>query len=154
MSTPLIEKRKRFSINLAQEHAISQRNYARLLRVFPNWQANDSYSFVVREGSTVLITVSKRDVYSSVFTIQEQGETSLPLLANACTLRVYHDAQMIDILEWNGVKRFKPRYGYPNQAMLARDEKWQLGRFLGEWLDHCLARGRSNKTQTYSSQPV
>lgn len=154
MTTPLIEKRQRFTLNLAQEHAISQRNYARLLRLFPNWKSCDSYNFTVREACTVVITVTQRDVYSSVFTIQEHGETSLPMLSSACTLRVYHDAQMIDILEWNGVKRFKPRYDYPNQGMLARDEKWQLNRFLGEWLDHCLALGRSEYLQTPSSQQL
>lgn len=147
-------QRHRFAINLAQEHAISQRNYARLLRLFPHWRQADSYRFTVREGCSVELSVHARDVYSTVFTIQEHGEACLPMFASACSVRLYHDAKMVDILEWNGVKRFKPRYNYPNQRMLARDEKWQLNRFLGEWLDHCLALGRATKTQTYSSQPL
>ena len=39
--------------------------------------------------------------------------------------------------------RLLARYDYPNGNGLARDEKWQANRLLGEWLAHCLAEGHA-----------
>ncbi len=137
-------KNKPFSLKLADEHAVLQRNYARLLSVFRHWEQVNSYTFSTA-SSDVCMSVVQRDRYSTVFALHETQHTVGLLNANACKLRAYHDAKMVDVLEWNGAKRFKPRYDYPNSAMMARDEKWQLNRFLGEWLDHCLATGRAKK---------
>ena len=62
------------------------------------------------------------------------------------TLRMYHDAKLAEVLAWEGHKRLRPRYEYPNQSMYQSDEKYQLNCFLGEWLTLCLEHGHSLDT--------
>jgi len=142
--TSYIEKKPTYRIDLSKEHAIAQRNYGRLLRVFPAWRDCDEVQFYVR-GCLTTFKVQSRDRYSSVFSLSRDAAKGSLLGPVQCRLRVYHDVQMVDITEWNGSRRFRARYDYPNAAMFAKDEKWQLNRFLGEWLDDCLKDGLSNQ---------
>ncbi len=57
------------------------------------------------------------------------------------TVRMYHDAKLAEVLAWEGHKRLRPRYEYPNQAMYHADEKLQINQFLGELLTRCLHEG-------------
>lgn len=153
MTHSYVEKRpKPFTINLSLEHAIAQRNYGRLLRLFPGWASVDSLSFAVQQ-KRIHITVEQRDTYSTVFAISESKGTTQDLAPTQCRIRAYHDVQMIEIIEWNGSRRFKPRYKYPNAKMMAKDEKWQLNRFIGEWLDHCIRFGQSDQSFEFKAQP-
>jgi uncharacterized protein YqiB (DUF1249 family) len=49
---------------------------------------------------------------------------------------------MAEVVSWNGHWNTRSRYPYPNRKMYQRDEKFQLNRFLGEWLAQCLSHGR------------
>ena len=142
MAYSYIEKRKPFTLNLSLEHAIAQRNYGRLLKLFPGWKTVDVFTFRVG-AKKVCIQVQQRDAYSSVFAITEQRDDWVGVKPVQCRFRAYHDAKMIEITEWNGSRRFKARYRYPNPEMMARDEKWQLNRFIGEWFDHCIQHGEA-----------
>ena len=142
MPMPVTRYQQRFSLNLAEAQAVSQRNYARLLRLFPVWKTQDRHQLLLPDNTAVSLQVAQRDRYSSVFRLTQAGTSAL-LAGIDCSLRLYHDAGLVDVLEWGGLRRFKARYNYPNAAMYARDEKWQQQRFLGEWLNFCLRHGRS-----------
>ncbi len=57
-------------------------------------------------------------------------------------VRMYHDATVAEVIEWEGHKGIRPRHEYPNRYMYQSDEKAQLNRFLGELLEFCLTQGR------------
>jgi uncharacterized protein len=57
-------------------------------------------------------------------------------------VRLYHDANLAEVVKCQRYRQFAPRYEYPNIDMHQIDEKAQMNRFLGELLAHCLAHGR------------
>lgn len=56
--------------------------------------------------------------------------------------RVYHDAQLIEVLAYQGRSRFAPHYPYPNRDLRSPFEKRQVNLFLGEWLRARLRLGQ------------
>ncbi len=44
---------------------------------------------------------------------------------------------------WEVIEPIPVRGDGPGRDGLARDEKWQINRLLGEWLAHCLAEGHA-----------
>jgi len=57
-------------------------------------------------------------------------------------VRLYHDADLAEVISCERHRQFRARYHYPNRYMYQRDEKARLNSFLGELLGHCLANGR------------
>ena len=57
-------------------------------------------------------------------------------------VRLYHDADLAEVITFANQRRFLPRHEYPNNKMYQQDEKSQLNLFLGEILDNCLESGR------------
>ncbi len=57
--------------------------------------------------------------------------------------RACHDAQLVEVLAYQGRARFAPYYRYPNRDMRSPLEKRQVNLFLGEWLRARLRRGQS-----------
>jgi uncharacterized protein YqiB (DUF1249 family) len=57
-------------------------------------------------------------------------------------VRLYHDANLAEVVKCQGYQQFAPRYEYPNINMHQIDEKAQMNRFLGELLAHCVSHGR------------
>ena len=57
-------------------------------------------------------------------------------------VRLYHDADVAEVVAWQGHRRFRVRNEYPNPHMYHCDEKAQLNQFLGELLEFCLVQGR------------
>lgn len=57
-------------------------------------------------------------------------------------IRLYHDAQLAEVVSSRGCRQFAARLEYPNQQMHQRDEKAQLNQFLGELIGFCLVKGR------------
>jgi hypothetical protein len=53
-------------------------------------------------------------------------------------VRCYHDLRVAEVANFQHHKHFHSRYSYPNPNMYQRNEKQQINRFLGEWLDFCL----------------
>ncbi|WP_111642988.1 DUF1249 domain-containing protein [Marinimicrobium alkaliphilum] len=140
----------RYKVDLPREQAECEANYTRLRKLMPG--SGDSWRLAVGENRAereIRIHVEERARYTTTIKVaQVAGELpatdwlSLPRL----TVRLYHDARMAEVLAWEGHRRIKPRYDYPNTAMYHSDEKFQFNRFLGEWLSLCLNQGRSTVT--------
>jgi uncharacterized protein len=56
--------------------------------------------------------------------------------------RVYHDAQLLEVVAYQGRTRFAPYYPYPNRDMRSPFEKRRVNLFLGEWLRSRLRLGQ------------
>ncbi|MEH6551813.1 MAG: DUF1249 domain-containing protein [Pseudomonadales bacterium] len=144
-------KKLRYRVDLSGLHAECTANYVRLLRLFPAWQQQDFLHLNIGDDQDLQISVLEKSRYTSLLQLEE-SHTVLPLTERRrCTVRVYHDAQMAEVISWNNESRIKARYQYPNKRMLQEDEKWQLNCFLGEWLSYCLQQGRARDIQTLCS---
>lgn len=112
-----------------------ERNYGKLLRYF---RATPTVIVSIRHGSgvTFRILVVEDHRYTSVVgvSVSMAGETPSPADMHM-TVRMYHDAKVAEVVGCCNHQGFVPEYSYPNPSMHHRDEKHQVNRLLGEWLD-------------------
>ena len=62
------------------------------------------------------------------------------------SVRLYHDANMAEVLSCQSIAKIQPSYTYPNKKMHQKNEKEQWNKFLGEWLSHCIKSGYCSQT--------
>lgn len=162
----------RYRVDLRELQALCAANYARVLRLFPEYEARNARQFCVG-AVRVRIDVIERTRYTTVFRLQclraatdaearaapaSGAEWPVPLRIDA---RAYHDAGLLDVIDFAGADRAPPppgsgkqrlpgRQPYPNPAMHQPDEKRQQNRFLADWLSHCLRHGRADVDDTLS----
>lgn len=56
-------------------------------------------------------------------------------------VRVYHDMQVAEVINFAGHGAGRARYDYPNDEMLQPDEKLQQNALLAQWLSYALSNG-------------
>lgn len=138
--------KERYKVDLPLHMAECEANYVRLNKLLGR-TAGDDVRFMIARGEQQwlhLLKVIERSRYTTTLELSRTavGASSQWLSMPKLTLRMYHDAQLAEVLAWEGHRRLRPRYDYPNQAMYQSDEKYQLNHFLGEWLSLCLAQGQ------------
>lgn len=143
--------KERYKVDLPLQMAICEANYLRLNKLLYNLTcdlSHDEYRLITTRGqqeSLHILRVLERSPYTTTLQLSQTlvSTPSVWLKMPCLTVRMYHDAKLAEVLAWEGHKRLRPRYEYPNQAMYLADEKHQLNQFLSEWLDLCLAEGHS-----------
>lgn len=136
-----------YNVDLSAHLAECELNYVRLCRLLARMDEGDSREFALGESVRVSIVVTERAPYTSMLDIK-QRHRGVSQLDSQMTVRVYHDAGVAEVASFEGCYRVLAKNEYPNRKMHHRDEKQQWNRFLGEWLQHCLAQGRSlSKTE-------
>jgi len=134
--------RKPFRLDLADLHAMCEANYARLLRLFPDYENRNLREFHVGPAR-IRIQVIERSRYTTIFHLLQQHAEDRWLGRLQMEVRAYHDASMLEVGMFQSHRQVAARYRYPNAQMYQQDEKSQQNRFLADWLEHCLANGRS-----------
>ena len=150
--------KERYKVDLPAQMAECEANYVRLEKLLSLDQVRESLPpsgyqcrFMVAHGEQHwlhVLNIIERSPYTTTLELSRSavGANADWLAMPKLTLRMYHDAKLAEVLAWEGHKRLRPRYQYPNQAMYHRDEKYQLNRFLGEWLTMCIEHGHSLDT--------
>ncbi len=135
---------KPYHVDLAALMRVYETNYAKINALLPSqfsvgdicsYQvAKMAYQLEVREITryTVVVDISQCDC-------DEEAVFPLPKM----TVRLYHDARVAEVCASEQISRVKARYDYPNSKMMQKDEKFQLNRFLSDWLSFCLKHGIS-----------
>jgi uncharacterized protein YqiB (DUF1249 family) len=123
--------RERYKVDLPRQMAECEANYVRLSRLMAHLGEGEQYRFMVNRGAQPWLQLQQAAVAGQSNWLQ------LPKL----TVRMYHDAKLAEVLAWEGHKRLRPRYVYPNRTMYYADEKLQINEFLGELLSACLSEG-------------
>jgi uncharacterized protein YqiB (DUF1249 family) len=134
--------KERYKVDLPLQMAECEANYLRLTKLVGD-EAQNECRFMIAQGTHQwlhVLRVLERSRYTTTLELSRTsvGASSEWIAMPKLTLRMYHDAKLAEVLAWEGHKRLRPRYEYPNQAMYHSDEKFQLNRFLGEWLALCL----------------
>lgn len=135
-------KRKPFKLDLTELHGLCDANYARLMRLFPDYENSNSRELLVGSAKVVL-TVLERCRYTTIFHVHQQRGESRWLGLLRVEVRAYHDVRMLEVMVFQSARQVAARYQYPNDRMFAQDEKYQQNRFMADWLEHCLQNGRS-----------
>ena len=139
--------RERYKVDLPLQMAECEANYARLNKLINQHLADkNEFRFLVTRGQHQwlhLLQVLERSPYTTTLQFNQTlvATHSSWLQLPRLTVRMYHDAKLAEVLAWEGHKRLRPRYEYPNQSMYHADEKLQINQFLGELLTRCLSEG-------------
>lgn len=141
-------RKPRYRVDLREQMACCEANYARLLKLMPSLEQQDEWQYRVQSGGKswpIRLQVVDRARYTTVLEIEQNDGFSWG--GSPCLqVRLYHDAQMAEVVAWHHHRRLKPRYDYPNREMYQQDEKAQLNRFLRDWLIHSQSNGRICET--------
>lgn len=134
-------KRKASSVDLAGHIEVCEMNYHRLLKMLPGvLQGKDDWQFQAGSQARITVTIRVKDRarYTTVVEIQQQhADLTLP----AFMLRLCHDAEVAEVIAFDGHRNWQPQYDYPNPQMYQPDEKQELNRFLFDWLVFCRKHG-------------
>ena len=142
-------KKRGYSVDLGSHMAECDANYHRLLRLFPELRDSESKDFSLHLPgfqADVVFAVKEKGPYTTVLDLKVASDQTWMGMATMpeMSIRVYHDAQSAEVIEYQNQNRFHGKYDYPNNRMRQRDEKAQVNRFLGEFLNLCLEHGASN----------
>lgn len=122
-------------------------NFIRLTRLLGDLEVGETREVeLVNRGrplGALCIELQERAPYTSVVRVSQRGILDSLIDTPRMRVHLYHDVRMAEVTDFQRQRHFDGRYRYPNSRMHQPDEKLQLNRFLGEWLDHGLAHGHS-----------
>lgn len=67
---------------------------------------------------------------------------------NSWIVRLYHDAEVAEVMIDENGRQLDSRYPYPNRNMYSPDEKYLVNEHLNEWLVYCYNIKIKNNTAT------
>ena len=147
-----LARKRAYKLSLTDLHSVCDANYARFMRLFPDYEHSNSRSFTLGRAR-VQLEVAERCRYTTIFRVLQQGSSSQWLGGLKIEVRVYHDARMAEVGMFQSHRRVRGRYQYPNEHMYQQDEKCQQNQFLADWLEHCLRNGMNDADTLPSFAP-
>ncbi|MFC3282627.1 DUF1249 domain-containing protein [Litchfieldella rifensis] len=122
-------------------------NYLRLTRLLGELEAGEVREVALKGRETrfgsLWLEVLERAPYTSIVRVSQSGVLDAIIEPLRMRVHLYHDVRMAEVTDFQRQRHFDGRYRYPNARMHQPDEKLQLNRFLGEWLEHGQAHGHS-----------
>lgn len=119
-----------------------ENNYMRLRRLIPDLLSLQDNAVSRLPGCLSLhAKILERTQFTTTLCLTyyfEEGERGIE--EPALTIRVYHDAQQVEVLTGH-LKHGQQRFDHI--AEKAIETKWMLNRFLYKWLGYCLYLGHS-----------
>lgn len=138
--------KERYKVNLREQMACCEVNYARLLKLMPNLLEQTQWRYQVAVGDKSLdlsIEITEQAPYTTMLNLTQVGLKIEKLdVTPVLQLRMYHDVKMAEVVSWCGHRSIRPRYDYPNKQMYQQDEKAQINKYLADSLDSALQHGR------------
>ena len=145
---PNIAVKKPYHVDLAELMRVYETNYAKLNALLPVGHEVGDVRCYQAVNMVYQLTVNEVTKYTTLIDIcQSDAMPVFPL--PKMSVRLYHDARVAEVCASGDFSRVKAKYDYPNTKLLQKDEKFQLNKFLGEWLTFCLKTGISRTTITF-----
>ncbi|MBD2857491.1 DUF1249 domain-containing protein [Spongiibacter sp. KMU-158] len=116
-------------------------NYLRLQKILPSELRVGQHLRFQMAGGCIDIEVLECAPYTTMLDLRLSRNPHAEWAITRLQVRMYHDAEVAEVLAGGKPTPFRARYHYPNSRMHHRDEKAQLNRYLGEWLSRCLSHG-------------
>ncbi|OBT18711.1 dehydrogenase [Vibrio cyclitrophicus] len=139
---PNIAVKKPYHVDLAELMRVYETNYAKLNALLPVGHEVGDVRCYQAVNMVYQLTVNEVTKYTTLIDICQSDETPVFPLPKM-SVRLYHDARVAEVCASGDFSRVKAKYDYPNTKLLQKDEKFQLNKFLGEWLTFCLKTGIS-----------
>ncbi len=123
--------------------AIYEKNYRHLMQIIPDVRVLQGTVYSEYNNRPVLfVEMLEQCRYTSILAITHYLSRDEQLLADFyMKLRVYHDARVAEVCDYQHQAGLLPVYSYPNKKMYQPYEKQQVNLFLEEWLQYCLQYG-------------
>lgn len=136
-------KLRRYQFDLAALQRLAALNYAALKPLAESVRLHGCQVIKIGHQLRFAMTVLETAPYTTEVRIEQQAlSQQLPGLKEAqLDVRLYHDAQLAEVVRSQGVTRLQPTYEVPNPRMHHADEKHQVNHFLQEWLQLIRNRG-------------
>lgn len=139
---PNIAVKRPYHVDLAELMRVYETNYAKLNALLPVGHEVGDVRCYQAVNMVYQLTVNEVTKYTTLIDIcQSDAMPVFPL--PKMSVRLYHDARVAEVCASGDFSRVKAKYDYPNTKLLQKDEKFQLNKFLGEWLTFCLKTGIS-----------
>lgn len=116
-----------------------ERNYVALMDMLKvlDLTAHQSVQFDLL-GEPVTISLIEHTRYTLLVNIQHRLSCLAPVVADLeFDVRLYLDAQLAEVIGYQGVRHLQYKYPYPNKGMRYPDEKRQTNLMLFDWLCTC-----------------
>ncbi len=128
-------------------------NYRKLVTMLPDLAFVEHVTLSSDDHMlTVAIDVIERTKYTVLLELNTFYKGNIAcILQPKMQLRMYHDAEVAEVVMVQGKRHIRPYYQYPNEAMYLPDEKKQCNKILFEVLSFC---GRNKYKKTYLSDPT
>ncbi|WP_261882551.1 DUF1249 family protein [Vibrio pelagius] len=139
---PNIAVKKPYHVDLAELMRVYETNYAKLNALLPAEHQVGDVRCYQAVNMVYQLTVNEVTKYTTLIDICQSDEMPVFPLPKM-SVRLYHDARVAEVCTSGDFSRVKAKYDYPNTKLLQKDEKFQLNKFLGEWLTFCLKNGIS-----------
>ena len=120
--------------------SLYERNFNKLLEWLPDLNCREgAFVLSVADLSPVRIEILEQNPYTTTINIRQSIQGGDPWVPDlVLKIRIYHDAQVAEVVACQGVHSFQAFYPYPNPKMLQPYEKRRVNQFFGEWLSYCL----------------
>ncbi len=140
--------KQRYVPDIAKFGAICESNYVRICKLISRLEVGSEVLYQLHSQGAYLGDIRLQVLESSRYTdlvLLEQVQAAGKWLNNPqLTVRIYHDARMVEVISAAEHPRVEAVNDYPNHKMHLPDEKLQLNQFLSEWLGYCLSHGHAN----------
>lgn len=130
---------------------VFEENYRLLQQLLPEMEAGgDRYVLCADDGSqqALELLILERCPYTTIIELNKPFFTDgvwMPDLR--MQLRVYHDAQAVEVAAYQGCHRIPARYQVDDSGRHLRDEKRQINLLLHELLLYCQRNGYREQRQ-------
>ncbi len=128
-------------------------NYARLSKLMPDMSDQSLRRIGVsikKHSIQICLEVVECFKYTATIRLTLHVPGTKWLQGSEFLVRIYHDAQMAEVIENHSKRQLQGRYRYPNSNMYQSDEKVQSNLYLGEWLKQCLLHGHELDALTFA----
>lgn len=112
-------------------------NYRRLSRLVPGLNTCEVDETVFLPQSKIAITILEQHKYTTVIALKQSLHTHISRLSSiAMDLRICHDANVLEVIGYQGKSPIQSALVYPNKHMIQIDEKKQLNLLLKDILEN------------------
>ncbi|MGP1834032.1 DUF1249 domain-containing protein [Shewanella frigidimarina] len=129
-----LKKKQKYQPNISAFLAVCGRNYAHILKWLPDQITINVPWQVEGEFGKLSVNLLENTKYTQLIEISRPIPNGDFFKSPNAIVRVYHDAQLAEVLTSQQIYRLKPVYDYPNIHMHHSDEKFQVNAFLEELL--------------------
>ena len=132
---------------------VYEKNYTFLVKLFPFLLDDSEMEQVLGHQNDALhLKVVERCPYTQTLDLKQSMANETAYIDELrMKIRVYHDARLVEVVNYQGISRMQPNFEYSNSNVLSRDDKRQANVLLHDWLSTYIAAGHARSEEAVCS---